>query len=1171
MKLHELHLHAYGPFTDQRLDLSAGHEGLHLIFGHNEAGKSSALRALKALLYGVPERTQDTFIHPNAALRIGARLRGRDGQELHCYRRKGRKDTLLDSDARPIPEARLTQLLNGIDERLFERLFGIDHQTLVSGGEALLAERGREAEALFGSALGSTQIHTLLNGLDSEAAALFAPRAHKPAFNASLGHLAELQRQLREQTLSARQWDDARKALGEIKQALADIDRELSEATARRQTLERLRRTLPSLARRAQLRERLAELAGVVLLHEDFCTHRDEADAKRRLAREQLRIARARAVALSEKASAETLSQDLLAQAEVIDLLREQLGSYRKAARDRPALLATAEEQSRLAAQRLATIRPGLALSEVEPLRTVLGRHRRAAELGGHREALDMAVRTARTRLTQTELALTDATKTVATLANSPPLEGLERAVKAARRVGDLDGAIGEAEDQLQRHTDTCARELDALALWSETLATLRHAPLPGTETIRRFAADFQTLDDEHRQHVATRDQIDHERQRTAESLRILQLTGATPCEADLLQARAHREAGWQLIRRTWQTGLDVTAEAKTYSAEADLPDAFEQAVETADALADRLRREAQRVHEQAAAQAMLEAQTQSLATLEATLEALAEKQRTLEASWQTQWHACAIRPLPPREMTDWLAQATRLREKAEMGDTLQKQLDVLRLTRTTHAQALVRQLTALSQDAPQITEHAPLAALLDHAEARLHSLQQTHTERQTLIQRIGELDEARRALELEVETAQTAHQVWQNDWAALTHELGLPAQASPGDVSDYLEAIDAIFKLLDEARGLQRRISGIDADARDFEQAVADLSARLAPDLQAVSSSEAVLHLHRRLIEQREAQSRFIELREQAEQAQLEIRQAEAELQAAEETLAELCRQAGCQHPDALSVALEQSDERRRLTDELHKLESALLDSGDGLTIAALETEAATVERERIVEELSALNTRIESGLRPRHRTLLEQQINAERDFTAMAGDDAASTLAEETEQTLASLRAHAEQYVRTRLAARVLRDTIEQFRRQHRDPILMRTSSYFAKLTCGGFAAVESDFDETDQSVLVGVRENGEHVRVEAMSTGTRDQLYLALRLATLEHYLDSAHPLPFVVDDILIQFDDMRARATLDALADFSAKTQVILFTHHASVVEQARTLEDADTRVFVHALS
>jgi len=71
--------------------------------------------------------------------------------------------------------------------------------------------------------------------------------------------------------------------------------------------------------------------------------------------------------------------------------------------------------------------------------------------------------------------------------------------------------------------------------------------------------------------------------------------------------------------------------------------------------------------------------------------------------------------------------------------------------------------------------------------------------------------------------------------------------------------------------------------------------------------------------------------------------------------------------------------------------------------------------------------------------------------------------------------------------------------------------------------------------------------------MSDGTRDQLYLALRVASLEKYMDANEPMPFIVDDILIRFDDERAMAALNILSDLSKKTQVLFMTHHARLVE------------------
>ena len=101
----------------------------------------------------------------------------------------------------------------------------------------------------------------------------------------------------------------------------------------------------------------------------------------------------------------------------------------------------------------------------------------------------------------------------------------------------------------------------------------------------------------------------------------------------------------------------------------------------------------------------------------------------------------------------------------------------------------------------------------------------------------------------------------------------------------------------------------------------------------------------------------------------------------------------------------------------------------------------------------------------------------------------------------------------------------------------------------------------------MLAGLRPSGQPVQVDGMSAGTRDQLYLALRLASLEKYIHSAEPMPFIVDDILVDFDDQRSAAALQTLAELAEQTQVILFTHHARLVEQA---QQRDLAVQLHTL-
>jgi len=168
-----------------------------------------------------------------------------------------------------------------------------------------------------------------------------------------------------------------------------------------------------------------------------------------------------------------------------------------------------------------------------------------------------------------------------------------------------------------------------------------------------------------------------------------------------------------------------------------------------------------------------------------------------------------------------------------------------------------------------------------------------------------------------------------------------------------------------------------------------------------------------------------------------------------------------------------------------------------------------------------------------------------------------------------LSKIRRLTDRYIRVKLSTKILREEIESYRAENQDPVLKIASRYFSELTLGSIAGLRTDIDDQGQPILIGVRPNGAWLQVAGMSSGTRDQLYLALRLATLEWRIQSSEPMPFIVDDILINFDDERSKATLNALSDLAEKTQVILFTHHGQILEAAQAL-NLKYRVFVHRL-
>src|SRR5690606_36881404 len=119
VRFDKLHLRAFGPFTDEVLDLRGGAPGgLHVIYGPNEAGKSTSLRAVTGFLYGIRHRTGDAHLHPTTKLSVSATISdGNLTREL--VRLKRRKDDLVYVDGQPVLESPLPRLLGNLDEKSF--------------------------------------------------------------------------------------------------------------------------------------------------------------------------------------------------------------------------------------------------------------------------------------------------------------------------------------------------------------------------------------------------------------------------------------------------------------------------------------------------------------------------------------------------------------------------------------------------------------------------------------------------------------------------------------------------------------------------------------------------------------------------------------------------------------------------------------------------------------------------------------------------------------------------------------------------------------------------------------------------------------------------------------------------------------------------------------------
>ena len=181
--------------------------------------------------------------------------------------------------------------------------------------------------------------------------------------------------------------------------------------------------------------------------------------------------------------------------------------------------------------------------------------------------------------------------------------------------------------------------------------------------------------------------------------------------------------------------------------------------------------------------------------------------------------------------------------------------------------------------------------------------------------------------------------------------------------------------------------------------------------------------------------------------------------------------------------------------------------------------------------------------------------QLRAQKNNLEKAGD-AAAHFYQHAESCKAALRKDASRFLRLRLATHLLETQIERFRKESQGPLLQKSGKMFQSITRGSFSGLGAEFNAKDLPILAGVRPDQTKVSVEGLSDGTRDQLYLALRLAALDQHLEKHEPMPLILDDLLITFDNERTTAILPQLADLAKRTQVFLLTHHEHLVELCR---------------
>ncbi len=1137
MRLSRLDLTRYGRFTDFVLDFGgrqSGQPDFHIVYGPNEAGKSTAFSAFLDLLFGIETRSRYNFIHPYNVMQIGGRLEW-DGSAHDVVRVKRNAASLLGPGGQPIAENTIAGVLGGIGRDSYRTMFSLDDDTLEAGGENILESRGDLGQLLFSASAGLSDLGQTLTAIQAEADRFYKFRSRSSDLSTMKARLAELKE-------SREAVDTLATHYGQLVAERDASDARFTEASsmrsATRNRIDEIRRLLDALPRRARLEETDAAFARLADLPEPPPVWAEELPGLMR-DEVELKVLRETGGATLDRIQAEldALVPDGTALDRIDEFKRlgEQAPRFVTAAEDLPARRQAMDGVRQAIDAELASLgRQG----EAEPRTlllpaSVIGRLRGLIEEGS---LIALKVEAARDEQAAAQERLRAADEALAAVIGAEgttfDLPALAQAL-AAWRGGDHGSRQRAAARATEAAAEDLAGRLQRLLPWRGEAEELAALVLPPPSRVADWKVRLRELEAGLVRREAEVERLQTEHQRLAAERAAEKASGVVD-DAQAMAARAKREEAWVEHRRLLN---DATAGA------------FERAFRHDDSIsAARLNQSTQTAQAQATARALAAAEAE-LARARELAKKAGEQLGSLRDEIAQAFHV-ALSSLPDdwgiEECETWLGwrehaleswngvRAARREQRAAMEDAAL-------------SAGTLRQMLGRDTD-----DSAGGETLSSEAEKRIAQ----EAEAKSLRDSVASLRRQAEKRQADARAASAEHADWARRWSAQLGATWLGPDVLPAQVREMLDGVQRLATLIRDADSLFDRIRKMEADQTAFAQSVAKLAAALEIEVADGDPMPAYEAIGARVRAAETAAEARMRKELERKRAADESRRLGERVSVHEHRAGEMRHFFGVASLAEVALKLRAVEQRTGLNAERDRLEREIAE-GLGLPdMAAADAVLKGVEALPLRNELGEAEARFEAE-DARVRELYAAHARAVDRIEAVGGDDAVARVEESRRTVLLEIEDGALNYLRLKVGIAAADQALRLYRDQHRSSMMERASEAFRTISRGAYARLGTQ-PEKDAEILIGIAADGSSKLAADMSKGTRFQLYLALRVAGYFEFAAAREPVPFIADDIMETFDDFRAEEAFRLFAGMAEVGQVIYLTHHRHLCDIARAV-------------
>ena len=1155
MRFTQIHFEKVGPFTDTNLQFKK-QANLHLIHGPNEAGKSSALKQLLAFLFGFEQKSGDDFAHEYKHHRVSSHLFYSTANRAlgPVVRKRGKGNTLdgaQESDLHPAH----------IGRSEFDRLFAIDQDRLREGSRDLFEGNSDLKTILFESMTGMSSISSIRKAIQQRKEELLKSRS-------GLIHdlLTKVSNAKKEENRVLSSLVEKGVEVSEYQDTCKNLNRSEMELKKQRQEKNRLERLFRGLGTLMELRQKeadLEQLGTLPLLGLDFAMEWERArDAKMGLET---------AVAVEEKSLNQLTEQIDLApdpklnaalRGRIEDLI-QQIAEVEGAFRDLPEQLRLSDSLAKQIQAWVGAWFPSkidLNLSEWLP-----GERERnqislaASELQSAQSGEKMAKQSA-------ELASQDLELLEKERKELPPIEDLGSLVSV---LDDLE-RLGFHEQSLTQAGGALKRERDGVLSRAKRLVP----PVDSEEALGRIAAptlaEIQDIVDRFQSREKALEKLRSEIATLRNSLSVaeaelqqIQSGGVgTISRGDYEATKNIRDKAWELIRSERKGMAPEKDLVQTLIREAgtgiDLDETLTGLLVRADHQAEGLLSHAEIVSKCELLRQTINGLKRDIKDRDNDLASEVSRGEELSKAFAVQWAGWNAGPVVlenVRGLPEWMTTVSDLRKVLANNDSQAAE----------HKARLEDLETCRKRLVKLLGTEGSVLDLRGQAKSKIRDKEDQVKKRDSLIARLDHQKKSQAQADRLLKEAQRQLAQARETWDNLTRSLGHTVhEAERVSLAGHFQNL---IKWNAERSTAADRVLKMETTLKRFLSSLAEVTAEAGTGegpWDQGSWRGMLLGLQNLLTQDQTNESGKMKLKDQWESARQKLSKSKTERNQNRKLMEELLQQTGCANENEVPPLLERIGKKTGLERDISEMRSRL-SSDMKMSLEEYIAELGDQKARELDENIHELE-QLTDGLEQKIKTLGLQKQRMETILGELVGSDEAAKARQEYEDAKVRLEEAVRDWKLNHLSLLCLNQAIEKNRQSNTQSPLARAAVFFQRMTLGRFAEVE--FEDQGGNLLLKVRREGREDFMElsgihgiGLSEGTADQLWLALRLAGIEARVDDMikagqSPMPVILDDVLITFDNDRTKATLELLAELGKKTQVLVFTHHTHVCDLAR---------------